>query len=282
MIQSRTSVAPLALFFAFVLAAVYGGLALFQMSVAHADVVADPVVAATAATDASWSLVAQYGPIWGVALLAFGTIGAFLRTNEAQHWLAQGRKLALIVGASSILAAVLDWHFHGAPIAGVLVTAIMAIKLVWSPAVAVAKTGPVIDATRTTSGTIGVLAIAVLLSGSQVSCGPITNVTNAVIDCARLDVGKIESLAGQLAQSLAAYVLAGRPVDWAALESQAESVGSDIGACALGPVVNAFLAPPPGRAAPSPEQGQAARAAFERARLKAGGGPVKTLHAGVL
>ena len=91
---------------------------------------ADASGTATAAVDGGWDLVSQYGPLWGGALLVQGLVGSFLRRNAAGHWLAQGRSLAAITASSMVLGAVLSWHIGGAPFSGVIVTAIMAIKLV--------------------------------------------------------------------------------------------------------------------------------------------------------
>jgi hypothetical protein len=102
--------------------------------IAAAQVTA-PIPTAAAATEAGWSLVEQYGPIWGGALLLVGGLGALLKANASKHWLAQGRALAAITGLLSIGGALLEWHFNGAPLAGVLITAIMALKLIWSPTV---------------------------------------------------------------------------------------------------------------------------------------------------
>lgn len=114
------------------------------------------------------------------------------------------------------------------------------------------------------------------------ACTTVSNVAHAIVDCTKLNVDKIESLTLQLTEKVTDYLIADQPIDWSVLVAKAESAGVDIGACALGPVVNSFLAPAPGRSAPSPEQGQLAHAAFERVRADAGGGAVKTLHAGTL
>lgn len=266
--------------------ALYALMLLFRLGVAHADAIADPVVAATAATDASWSLVAQYGPIWGVTMLVFGTLGAFLRANEAQHWLAQGRKLALIVGASSILAAVLDWHFHGAPVAGILITAVMAIKLVWSPAVAVAKTGPVLDATKA-SGTIGMLAVLCLgLAAMQPACGarPIATAgVGAFLDC---EGDGIKSTVLELLGLAKAAVMStisgdGKHVDTTAFRAAARGLKSDAGRCAFASAVAMLATPAPAKpGAPMSAgleiDGAELRAAFESVRPEFSGAVFRT------
>lgn len=88
---------------------------------------------ATAAPDSAWDLVEQYGWIWGSMLLLFGATATFIRRNEKEHWLKQGRALALLVAGVGVLGAVLEAALNGGTWAGVLVTAMAAIKLVLSP-----------------------------------------------------------------------------------------------------------------------------------------------------
>lgn len=109
---------------------------------AAGTVMSDPVAVAAASAGDGWSLVTQYGPLWGGALLMFGLGGAVLKANASSHWLAQGRRLALVTGAMSALGAILEWRLNGGEPAGVLVTALMALKLALSPtAIAVPGAG---------------------------------------------------------------------------------------------------------------------------------------------
>lgn len=119
--------------------AVYLMLCLLGMAArASAEVVTtagvDPVAIATASTDSGWSLVSQYGWFWGGSLLLLGLGRALLKGNAASHWIAQGRTLAVIAGVLGVLGSVAEWHFNGAPAAGILITLVMAAKLVWQPA----------------------------------------------------------------------------------------------------------------------------------------------------
>lgn len=106
-----------------------------------ATAVADPVVAGNwhpiqpPAADASMQLFEQYGWFWGGALLLSGLGGWLLKRNESEHWLARGRTLVAVSAGLSVLGALLEWRLNGAPIAGVLVTLVMAVKLLWSPTV---------------------------------------------------------------------------------------------------------------------------------------------------
>jgi di/tricarboxylate transporter len=95
--------------------------------------VVDPVVAATATTDDGWALVEAYGPIWGGMLLAFGLASAFIKRNEGEHWLAEGRRLALVTGVVGVLGALLQVKLGNSSFAGVVVTLMGAVKLALSP-----------------------------------------------------------------------------------------------------------------------------------------------------
>lgn len=105
---------------------------LFLPMLAFAQATPDPLGAAAATADGGWSLISAYGPIWGGALLVHALGDVFLHD---QHVLAQGRLLAVITGGLAVLGAVLEWHFLGKPSAGIAVTLIMAIKMMWSPTV---------------------------------------------------------------------------------------------------------------------------------------------------
>jgi hypothetical protein len=180
------------------------------LGVAHADPLpVDPVIAAQAATDASWALIAQYGPLWGAFLLAFGLVGAWLKANESKHWLAQGRALAVITGGAMVLGAVADWHFHGAAFAGVIVTAVMAIKLVMSPTVAPApssSSGSASSEAKAVAGAVSLLMIVLLVGSVGVtltSCTAAqrTSVEHALWDCTSPQRAEFVAAATPLADS---------------------------------------------------------------------------------
>jgi len=118
------------------------------------------------------------------------------------------------------------------------------------------------------------LGIVLLFSFATTSCkdcskGP-TPVA-IVIDCPQQDQGKIGSLASELLP-----LITGANPDWATFISKAEAAGVSIGGCVAAAMINKYLAPPPGNAAPSPENGQAARAAMDKLRAKFGGATFKT------
>ena len=196
--------------FRLALAALFVGVVAITMlallGVAHADPLppGDPVVAAQAATDASWALVAQYGPLWGAFLLAFGIVGAWLKANESRHWIAQGRALAGITGVAMVLGAVADWHFHGAPVAGVIVTAVMAVKLVWQPTVAAAP-APSSEA-KSAAGAVSLLMLVLLVGAggaALTSCtaAQLATAEHALWDCTSPQRAEFVAAATPLADS---------------------------------------------------------------------------------
>jgi hypothetical protein len=249
-----------------------------------AQPITDPVTTATAATSDGWDVVAHAGPIWGGSLLVYGIAQAFLRRNQSEHWIAQGRALAVITATVMVAGGLFDWHFRGAPIGSVLAVAIAAISLVWHPTVTPLADAP--DPSAASSGAVAGLLIVALVGGSVlgigVACGPVKSAGAAVLDCAKLDVDKIAAIAEAAAGEVAAYLVAGKKPDWDKIIGDAEHEGLAIGLCAVAPIVNKYLAPPPGRAAPAPEDGIAARTALERMRAQAGVTTIRTLHDGDL
>lgn len=135
-ILSRLKFPALALVGAFLVYAFL--LAVHYTALAHGAAMADPVgpTSVSAATlDDSWAMFSAYGPIWGGMAVTFGVVSWLLKRNDSQHWIAQGRTLAIIVGGLGIVAAVLDAKFAGAPLAGIAMTAIAALFKLINPAV---------------------------------------------------------------------------------------------------------------------------------------------------
>lgn len=64
--------------------------------------------------------------------------------------------------------------------------------------------------------------------------------------------------------------------DWTAFYAKAKAAGVNIGGCVAAELINRYLAPPPGNAAPTPEQGQAARATMDKLRADFNGATFKT------
>jgi hypothetical protein len=159
--------------------------ALWLAGAAHAGTTADPVAAATTATDSGWQLVRQYGWLWGGVLLTVGLGGSLLKDASDSAWFKQGKRLAIVTSALGVLGAVAQWHFNGAPLEGVLVTAIMALKLVWSPTVTPLPAVRTPQAGRARLGMMTALAGVGIVGGvALTSCGPkSTAIIDAALDC---------------------------------------------------------------------------------------------------
>jgi hypothetical protein len=118
------------------------------------------------------------------------------------------------------------------------------------------------------------LAIALVLvfasSCKKCSDGPVVPVA-AIIDCLQQDQGKLGSLAAELLP-----LITGSSPDWATFYAKAKAAGVSIGGCVAAELINKYLAPPPGNAAPSPEAGKVARDTMEKLRTDFGGAKFKT------
>jgi len=118
------------------------------------------------------------------------------------------------------------------------------------------------------SGSLVVLLLAFGF-GSQMSCaaGPVIASAGPIaIDCIAQDQGKLVELVGSL---WSAFTSGG---SWKDVETIAIANGKELGGCAIAAVVQHYLAPPKGRAAPSIESGRQARAALEDFRVTYAGG----------
>lgn len=104
-------------------------------AVAPSAPASDPVAQATMIADDGWGMFEAYGPIWAGMLLGFGLASAFLKRNKVEHWIADGRRLAIITGAVGVAGALFQVKFGGAPFTGVLFTLMGAAKLAMSPTV---------------------------------------------------------------------------------------------------------------------------------------------------
>jgi hypothetical protein len=112
-------------------AILYAAFGLFA-TVVHAQG-ADPVTTAQTSTATMADLVVAHGMIWGPILFAFGLLSWVLVKNSSTHWIAQGRKLALLTGGSLVLEAVLRWQLAGGTLEAVLSAVVMAALLVRNP-----------------------------------------------------------------------------------------------------------------------------------------------------
>lgn len=112
------------------------------------------------------------------------------------------------------------------------------------------------------------LALSLALVGCPCKTDP-APIAKIVIDCIAQDRAKLDALGAEL-QPL---IVAG---NWPAFEAKANGGGAEIGGCIAAELINRYLAPPPGNAAPSPEAGQSAKASMERIRATFKGATFKT------
>ncbi len=113
----------------------------------------------------------------------------------------------------------------------------------------------------------GVLIAALVLVTCGVSCGPAKVASQAVIDCVAADRAQITAVMLSFTP-----LISGDAPDWLGVENRAIAAGETIGGCALAELVQGFLAPPVGRAAPAASNGNLARAALEDFRTQHAGG----------
>jgi len=121
------------------------------------------------------------------------------------------------------------------------------------------------------------VALALALAPVPAACGAAQHAGPVVIDCLAANRAPIEALILSFAP-----LIAGDHPDWSTVEQQAIAAGELVGGCALAEVVQAYLAPPPGRMAPAPAPGLAARGALEDFRSKHAGGAAFHTRAGDL
>lgn len=77
--------------------------------------------------DAIASYVTSYGWIVGLVALAYVVAKVFLQKNESEHWIAQGRTLAVIAAAVGVLGTGLQAYTAGTPWSGVIATAVLGV-----------------------------------------------------------------------------------------------------------------------------------------------------------
>lgn len=112
------------------------------------------------------------------------------------------------------------------------------------------------------------LAISIAFAGCPCKKEPVV-IAKIVVDCIAQDRAKLDALGAELQPLIAAG-------DWTTFESKANGGGLEIGGCIAAELINRYLAPPPGNAAPPAAQGQAARASMERLRTGWKGATFKT------
>lgn len=112
------------------------------------------------------------------------------------------------------------------------------------------------------------LALSIAFAGCPCKKDPVV-VGKIVVDCLAQNQDKLAELAAALLPLIAAG-------DWTTFYQKAKDAGPSIGGCVAAELINKYLAPPPGNAAPTPEQGQAARATMDKLRADFNGATFKT------
>lgn len=201
-----------------------------------------PIVRAQSATDTGWDLVEDYGPIWGGMLLAFAVVSALLRKNAEEHWLKEGRKLALVVAGVGILGAVLEAHFGSGSWAGVVVTAIAAVKMLTSPTVPPPKVKPA------AAGAIDLFIVFVVFGLLLTSCGAtqtaIANTKHDVIDCTTKEaVSRIGEFGSMVDDVLVNATAGDGSLDKDRVKSAVKGFATDSARCVLADAIARALAP---------------------------------------
>lgn len=119
------------------------------------------------------------------------------------------------------------------------------------------------------SGTAALLLIMLLGAagaGALTACSQ-TSPLHPVVDCTVADQAQVQALIAELSP-----LLIGQSPDWTKIEKDAIAAGETIGGCALASVIQAYLAPKAGLAAPDPLTGQLAHAVLEDFRARFAGG----------
>lgn len=262
--RSRSSLTP------FVTAAVVAVVLLFARLALAA---ADPLSTATVSVDTLASMVTSYGWIVGGVIIAYALTRTLLRLNDSKHWIAQGRTLAVIAALVGVGGTALQALFSGSSWAGVLATAVIGVVHLLdantTPAV------PVKDAPAKSSALpmLAVIVLGLVGAGSLTACNP-SSPLHPVVDCTVADQAQIQALIAELSP-----ILQAKAPDWTTLEKDAIAAGETIGGCALAAVIQGYLAPKAGVAAPDPLNGQIAHAVLEDYRARyANGSTFRTPH----
>lgn len=142
--------------------------AVYHMGVAHAAAAAgDPTTLSSATIDTGWNMIATYGWTWGGMAIVFMTASWLLKKNESEHWIAQGKTLAYLVGAVGIGVTVVQAKMTGSPWSGVAMTVLVALFKLINPTSPSSST-PAVAAAKAVSAALAV----VLLAGTvQIACG---------------------------------------------------------------------------------------------------------------
>lgn len=283
--RTRDSLGPMA-----VLLAVVAGILFLYARLAHAGT--DPTVAITSGVDTSLSVWTTDGPLWLAVAFAYVALRTFL---SRQHWLSQGRVLAVLTGLAGIGAAVIGWHFQGAPSTGILTALLAAVALVQHPTVppatarnpqaGVTRLLPMLTIAMVIAIGVGGGLVASCVAGSTARQATAAGVV-AALDCELLHIdGDVMADARLFADAKVQGWISGvKPGDTAALQDRIAAdlkpIKSDLGHCAIAGALAAatvVVVEHPGTVVSALSVGDPVqlRAAFAVAAREAGWAPVK-------
>lgn len=107
------------------------------------------------------------------------------------------------------------------------------------------------------------IALIACLSISLGACNFFHSSEQAIVDCTKQDMPKLQAL-----ESTLLGLLAGNPLNWDTVVSQAEAAGVEIGGCAIADMVNTLLS---SKKAMSVGDSNAANNALKKIRAKNNG-----------
>lgn len=285
--RTRDALAPLALMLAIV-----AGVLLLYSQIAHAGT--DPTPSLTGAGDTAATIWTTDGPAWLAIVIVNAALRLFL---VKEHFLAQGRLLSGLTAGAGVLAAVVAWHFSGAPMEGIYTAIAVGLALMIHPAPvpvasAAARNAQAGKGTLAMLGFLAVLGMPVVVMvvlGSLQACTAAQLKNDAVtaehdlVNCTgqaigttpALDLATLVAVANAVATERAKCTPAGGSLSWSCVETDLEGEGKVLGGCTFAKLLAGSPAAPPastsGIAARMADD-DPGRAALERFRAKVAGG----------
>jgi len=227
--------------------------------------------------------------------IVFGTASTVLKRNESEHWIAQGRTLAVITTAVGLGIACLQARFGGAPWSGVLMTLVLGLFKLINPTT-IASSTPSKSPQAGFSGLpllvglamVGLMGLAVVAASCTGARQRGAAAIGAFIDCEAPDVAAaLPDLVPIAKEALLGAISGDGHVDATKLKADMQGAKSDLGRCVLAAALAALATPAPKQpGAPAAAEleidGPALRARFVQARSELGWAPVRLPGGAVL